>query len=148
MISEFYIASFTAEELKSVERLNEKYRRGRAYTKADAVFDKWLNEEAQRQYGEREALKAEGWSIAYDSSLTVEERARGVEMVIYSHWHRADPKPPMTPEQYAGCWLEANGEELVSERLKDPAILALLRSRYPLTGNRRLKPGYTYVWNK
>jgi hypothetical protein len=148
MITEFHIASFTDEERKQISRLNDKYWRGINYTQAEESFRQWYDADADRQYGDRESLKHEGWRIASNEKLSVEERARGVEMVIYSHWHRAMPEAAMSPEQYAGCWLEANGEELLSQRLKTPAISALLRNRYPLRSVKRLKPGYTYVWSK
>ncbi len=84
-----------------------------------------------------------GWSIVHDTGLSLEERGRGAEMVIYSHWHRAfHQTDPIDLLEYAGCWMEANGDAL----LKDLALVALLRERYPIVGGRRLKPGYTYVW--
>lgn len=145
MITEFYIRKFTAKEEREVRRLNRKHGRGQAYTQADAEFDRWYNEEAQRQYVERETLKGEGWDLVHNKSLDLEERARGSEMVIYSHWHRASSGgDTIALLQYAGCWVDANGARL----LEDPDLVALLHKRYPLIGQRRLKPGCTYVWEQ
>lgn|SRR5262245_3350876 len=145
MIAEFHIDSFTAANRNRVNRLNRKFRRGEPYTKADQAFDDWWNAEASRHHSAREELKCHGWELLRNDSLSVEERARGAEMVIYAHWHRQyDPCHPVELKQYAGCWVDANSPTLVTERYSGSAVEKILRERYPLIGKRRLQPGYTY----
>lgn len=144
MVTEFHINQFTEADLEAAFRLAQKYQAGRRYTRADKTFDRWFSEEAQQQFQAREQLKTDGWQIIKNDALTIDERIRGAEMVIYSHWHRACSccKPPIGLLEYASCWVEANGLTL----LEDDRLVASLRQRYPLVGGRRLKPGYTYVW--
>lgn len=146
-IQEFSIQTFSKSELSTLRRISKKRESGKKITAQDLGFEKWYDGEAQRQYECRENLKEEGWALSGDEKLAIEDRVRGCEMICYAHWHRAynEESFPIALLEYAGCWVQATAPDLWSDPWEKP-LLEILQQRYPLKGKRRLKRGYTYVW--
>lgn len=86
---------------------------------------------------DEERNKREGWSL-YKSGSTPSERARGLFIVIESHFHR-NPKAPSLATS-ASHWLWAQ------QGHHDKAVMDLLVARYPLPRCPRIQRGYS-DWN-
>ena len=146
-IQEFHIDTFSKAELSTLRRISKKRESDKKLTAKDLAFEAWYELEAQRQYEQRENLKLEGWSLVHNQFLDDEEAIRGIEMICYSHWHRAFNADsfPIDLIEYASCWMEATAPDIFDFDDQNP-LLARLRKKYPLKSRRRLKRGYTYVW--
>lgn len=85
-------------------------------------------------YEEREFQKRMGHEL-YQSGSTPEVRARGLMMVIESHFYR-NPEAPSLSE-YASHWLMANDGEY------DREVMDPLTAKYPPPAHLRIQPGYS-----
>jgi hypothetical protein len=138
-----HIPVITAEDEARATKIDDRLMNGRKVPQADCDFIDWFERESDRLHGMRESLKREGWGEYHDDSRRTQERAHGVEKIIYAHWHRswmADRRTPL-PEIYAGHWLWALDQE---DRQWDPFVWALLHERYPLKGAPQIPKGSSY----
>lgn len=149
---DLYLPNFSELESRRAHKISDKLCDGKRVPKADVNFHDWYNEESQRIHGLSEGLKQEGWN-EFHSDSSLEDRAHGLEKVIYSHWHRAigagagsKEASLMEAQEYAGHWLYAQRNREWFEDEDGQKIFALLCARYPIPRKPRLKDGYSYVW--
>jgi hypothetical protein len=99
------------------------------------------------RYNERERLKSEGWK-QYSASDTVAAKAKGVLMVILSHFYRSKEAATIGGMKhpgfatYASHWLTANYNLVPDTRVRN-----LLARRFLLRAKARMENGMTY-WHE
>jgi hypothetical protein len=149
---DLYLPVITNAEFKRAHKISDRLCDEKRVSKTDKDFHDWYNEESQRIHGLSEGLKQEGWN-EFHSDRSLEDRAHGLEKVIYSHWHRAigagagsKESGSMEPHEYAGHWLYAQRDREWFDKEDGQKIFALLCARYPIPRKPLLKDGYSYVW--
>lgn len=103
-----------------------------------------IESNASLEYEDREKLKSDGWQ-KYHFGENTEEKAEGLEMVIFGHFarsyeasHGIHPDFPI----YAQHWLNANGDRY------DKDVIDLLYEKYGRhKGKAMIPPHYSY-WEK
>jgi len=101
----------------------------------------------QEEYHDRECRKSAG-HLAMREAATIDDRRAGCLEVIRAHferslrdWTRGSQRAQHgTFAQFAASWLWANGDRLV----KEPTLLALLRSEFPKPRKPRIAMGRSY----
>lgn len=93
------------------------------------------------EYAEREALKDFGWRKYY-SNTEIENRANGLELVIFAHFNRSKEgyrgKHPLF-DLFASHWLVANGDSY------DADVIDILIKRYgPIEGDQMIATHMSY----
>ena len=103
--------------------------------------NEYIGFEMSRSFTEN--LKQEGWNILACESLPVDERAKGLLMVILNHWERSHHKTMEIPEFHVFVchWLVANGD-----RINEQDVVEWMRKRFPKPRKVKIKKGSSY-WN-
>lgn len=149
---DLYLPEISEWEAQRAHKISDRLCDGKRVPQYDVDFHDWYNEESGRIHGLSEGLKQEGWN-EFHSNASLEDRAHGLEKVIYSHWHRAVGASSGSKEtgrmelrEYAGHWLHAQRNREWFESKGGQEIFAMLCARYPIPRQPRLKDGYSYVW--
>ena len=99
------------------------------------------NSNLSLEYDAREILKEHGWQ-KYHRKSDKHERADGIELVMFAHFHRSKEgfqEEHPTFEVYATHWLEANKERY------DEEVIEILINRYgPVKGEQMIAPHMSY----
>ncbi len=99
------------------------------------------NSSLSLEYDAREILKEHGWQKYHRKSDKC-ERANGIELVMFAHFHRSKESyqgEHPTFEVYAAHWIASNGDRY------DVDVIEILINRYgPVKGKQMIAPYMSY----